>query len=59
MQNMLIMGRLSYIQVYQLNEKSTTLTKKDQLVEELREKNEVIVASCVAMHAGMDQNRLH
>ena len=39
--------RLSYID--QLDQQSTTLTKKDRLIEELRKVNEVIITSYVYM----------
>ena len=45
MQDMLMKERLSYID--HLDEQSTTLAKKDQLIEELRNKNEVIATSYV------------
>ena len=48
MQDMLMKGRLSYVD--QLDEQSTTLTKKGQLIEELRKENEVIVTSYVTSY---------
>ena len=43
MQDILMKERLSYID--QLDEQSTSLTKKDQLIEERRKENEVIATS--------------
>ena len=43
MQDMLMKERLSYVD--QFDEQSTTLTKKGQLIEELKKENEVIATS--------------
>ena len=45
MQDMRMKERLSYID--QLDEQSTSLTKKGQLTEELRKENEVTITSYV------------
>ena len=45
MQDMLMKERLSYID--QLDEQSTSLSKKDQLIKEHRKENEVIATSYV------------
>ena len=47
MQDMLMKERLSYKN--QLDEQSTVLVKKGQLIEELRKENEVITTSYACM----------